>query len=179
MHRTGEFGSRAWRTAIGSALAVGCLLGATACAPEPGPTGVAGTGSEKSVDGAPGAGGAESGEESWPEREPEGGTPKHTEIPGSFPSDDFVAGPDATIDDVGERTSDSWFVVLRAETAADADARWQTVIDESGFTVADERATPDGGISARLANQGLIVDALTLPQPDGSVLLSYDIERAS
>ncbi|QBE47539.1 hypothetical protein [Leucobacter triazinivorans] len=178
MRRIGERGRSAQRTAIGAALAVGLLLSAAACAPEPGPTGVPGTGDDKSLDGAPGAGSAESGEESWPEREPEGGTPKHTEVPASFPSDDFITGPDATVDDVGERTPDSWFLVLRAETAEDADARWQTVIDASGFTVVDEHTTADGGVSARFTNERLIVDALTLPQPDGGVLLSYDIERA-
>ena len=131
-----------------------------------------------SAEGKPRAASDGQGEESWPEREPEGGTPKHTEIPSSFPSSDFVTGSGAVIDDVGERTGGSWFLVLRAENAREADARWQTVISSSGFTVAESRSTPEGGVSATLSNQRLVVDALTLPQSDGSVLLSYDIERA-
>ncbi|WP_449282246.1 hypothetical protein [Leucobacter sp.] len=136
-----------------------------------------GAGASASGEGKPRAASDATGEDSWPEREPEGGTPKHTEIPSSFPSGDFVIGSGAVIDDVGERASGGWFLVLRAADAREADTRWQTVISSNGFSVADSAATPEGGVSATLSNQRLVVDALTLPQSDGSVLLSYDIER--
>jgi len=164
-------------TQNGSASSAGAQSDSTADAG--GSTGTeGGAGASTSAEGKPRAASDGQGEESWPEREPEGGTPKHTEIPASFPSGDFVTGSGAVIDDVGERSSGSWFLVLRAADARAADAQWQTVIRSSGFTVADSAATPEGGVSARLSNQRLVVDALTLPQADGSVLLSYDIERA-
>lgn len=173
---------------IGAALTLGLalVLGLGACAPEPdgrsGPStaenGRAGS-SDLEAEGKADAenSGEGDGGTSWPEREPVGGAPKHTEVPPSFPATSFVIPPGAVIDDIGERSASAWYVVLRADDADDADARWQAVIGSSGLTVESSESTADGGLSAQLRSASLAVDALTLPQPDGSVLLSYDLER--
>ncbi|WP_162903700.1 hypothetical protein [Leucobacter sp. wl10] len=187
---TGERTARGASIGAALTLTTALALGLAGCAPDAGPGPANDSGSKTpsttkdpaadpdggskgsgAADGKPGA----SDEESWPERDPEGGTPKQTEIPPSFPSGSFAMPPGAVIDDAGERSSTRWFVVLRAGDAAAADAQWQAVIDANGFAVADTAETPEGGVSARLSSAGLTVDALTLPQPDGSVLLSYDL----
>ncbi|WP_156322532.1 hypothetical protein [Leucobacter musarum] len=119
------------------------------------------------------------GSGSWEETGiPGGGDGKSAVLPASFPSTQFVVPAGATVDDAGERSASAWFVVLRAPDRADADALWQSVISHSGFTVSASEESGDGGISAHLDGAGLSVDALLIPNDDGSVLLSYDLERA-
>ncbi|MFT4231383.1 MAG: hypothetical protein QM606_01205 [Leucobacter sp.] len=134
---------------------------------------------EGSASGSEGKPDAASDGGSWSEQDSEEDLPKTTQLPASFPGVDFVIPQGAVIDDVGERSGGGWFLVLRATSAEQADAQWRAVIDGSGFAVADEAKTPEGGVSARLTNGRLAVDALTLPQTGGGVLLSYDIAPAA
>lgn len=119
------------------------------------------------------------GSGSWEETGiPGGGEGKSAVLPASFPTTQFVVPAGATIDDAGERSASAWFVVLRAPNRAGADALWQSVISQSGFTVSASDESGDGGISAHLDGGGLSVEALLIPNADGSVLLSYDLEHA-
>ena len=100
---------------------------------------------------------------------------KHAELPADFPTKRFPLPDGAVIDDAGAR-DDGWFVVLRAKSAKEADTWWRRVIKAGKFTVehADES---DGDRSATLVKKSLTVDALTIAQGDGTVLLSYDIAK--
>lgn len=138
----------------------------SACAPEP-----------EDVAGAPDKGGeTQKGEESrsWQAEVPDEAELHNTELPSSFPSE-FVIPEGAVISDTGEREEGVWFLVLEADNASAASELWQRVIGDGGFTVSDEGETPEGGVSAMLSSASLEVQALTMPQPDGTVLLSYDI----
>ncbi|WP_053385890.1 hypothetical protein [Leucobacter japonicus] len=106
---------------------------------------------------------------------PGGGDGKSAELPASFPKTQFVVPAGATVDDAGERSASAWFVVLRAPNRTGADALWQGVITQSGFTVSTSEETGDDGISAHLDGAGLSVDALLIPNADGAVLLSYEL----
>lgn len=67
--------------------------------------------------------------------------------------------------------------MLSADSAAAAQTQWDAIISESSFEVVDPVETTEGGISATLRSVMLTVQAVTIPQDDGSVLLSYDIQR--
>lgn len=179
-------------TRVTAPIGVGLLLlGAlTACAPEPG---AGGSDAGSGTSGAPGTsetdapaqgsgqkgsadkGSGEQGSGSWPEDDAGMDAPKQTALPVSFPVDRFIIPKGAVIDDAGERSDGEWFVVLRAPDQPSADATWDAVLSASGFAVVDPETGEDGGVSAELTSQTLEVSALTLPQPDGTVLLSYDI----
>lgn len=167
------------------------LLGTlTACAPEPG---AGGSGSGSDASGVPGSsetdapaegtdtpgneekGSGDQGSGSWPESDSDMNAPKQTALPVGFPVDRFIIPEDSVIDDTGERSRDEWFVVLRAPDQQSANAIWEAVVSAGGFTVVDPVTGNDGGVSAELTSQTLEVSALTLPQADGAVLLSYDI----
>lgn len=159
--------------AIASALAIGLLVAPlAACAPEPG---AAQSQQEKTTDPSkkqePEGG-------SWPEKNPDEVYEKHTEIPADFPAE-FVVPQGADIDDAGARGGGVWYLVLRATDAADADALWNDVIAEGSFTASDELTTAEGGRAATLTGATLRITAMTLPQSDGSVLVSYDITRTA
>ncbi|MBK0418028.1 hypothetical protein JD276_03130 [Leucobacter sp. CSA1] len=171
MHRTsgggaaapGRRGARLAAAATGVALAL-CLA---ACAPEPG-----------DVAGAPDKGSeTPNGESSWGETGSEDLAPKQTEIPQSFPRDAFPIPEGAVVDDTGERSADQWFVVLRAADPADADALWSEIVAAGGFSVGDEQETVEGGRIATLESATLSVQAITIPQSDDSMLLSFDLSR--
>lgn len=164
-------GTRPVRPGLTMALAAALVLGFSGCAPEPADP--AGTGD---VAGQPTKGKGEGqSESSW--GQPTDGAPlpeKSTELPEGFPRDRFPIPVGAQIDDTGERP-DAWFLVLRAPDAAAAEAMWNEVIANGGFEVNESSDTPDGGRSASLVGGGLAVLALTIPQDDGTVLLSYDL----
>lgn len=147
-----------------AAVAAGALLlGLAGCAPEPG--------------GSPGTG-AEQGprEDSWADGDSAEQSGKSTEIPESFPEESFALPQDAVVDDVGEREEGgAWFVVLRAESADAADRLWAEVIADNDLVLSEETETSDGGVSAVLESRALVAAALSIPQEDGSVLLSYDL----
>lgn len=128
--------------------------------------------------GGKGGAGRNDGEERWTGGVPDEALEKTTELPASFPAASFVIPDGSVIDDAGERSATSWFVVLRAKDAAGASALWNAVVAGSGFTVTDAAETPEGGTSAVLTSAALSVSALTLPEADGSVLISYDVELA-
>lgn len=98
-----------------------------------------------------------------------------TTLPESFPSDAFVIPEGAKIYNTGERGTGQWFVVLQAVDATAATTLWDAIVSGSGFAIADEIETTEGGVSAVLSNATLSVQALTIPQEDGSVLLNYDL----
>lgn len=158
---------RTHRIAAPAAVAL-LLLGLVACAPED--TVVAGQGGK---DGSP-----TQSESSWAEPEDDvSAERRQTELPAGFPSGEFVLPESAVIYDAGEREDGSWFVVLSADDAAEATGLWDEVIASGGFSVSDAASTSEGGESATLTNATLAVLALTMPQSDGSVLLSYDLRR--
>lgn len=197
-------GPRRRAITAGTLLVGVALLGSlTACAPEPpasqsGSTGTsAGTQSptatssakpsakpsasagDSSAKPAPtddlaGKGGTTDGE-SWPEQDDPAAEQKTTALPASFPSDRFAVPAGAAVDDTGERSTTEWFLVLRAANQSDADQLWQSVISGSGFTATEITAGADGSQTATLTRAGLAAVAVTIPQSDGSVLLSYDL----
>lgn len=141
-------------------------LGIAGCAPEPGsdvppPEEIAGAGKEGLAEGEP-----------RPAPDPEA-FEKTTELPPGFPSDLFALPEGSTVDDVGERSSDSWFIVLRANSGSDADALWAAVIAQNGL-----QSTEDGGEGELIVLEGasLRVEALRVPDGDQE-LLSYDLTR--
>lgn len=156
---------------LAAATAVLALtLSAAACAPEP-------TDPENAGTEVHGKNPIESGEAEHPDP-PEEAFDKNVELPASFPAS-FPQPAGVTIDDTGEREPGTWFIVYLATDQAAADAAWQSVIDQGGFIVSDSTETPEGGVSATLANQDLAVTAVTMPDTagsrDGAVLLNYDI----
>lgn len=158
-------------TLLAAAVAPLLALGLAACAPEPGseipdkPGPTAGQGSEDGTD--------EGGE--GPAVSEDDPSLKSAELPKGFPSDDFPLPDDAVIDDAGARDPGSWFVVLRAPDAEAAQRLWLAVAKGGHFTGLDKNAEPDPEASATLRKLGFTVDALMIPQDDGSVLLSYDL----
>lgn len=178
----GRGNSRAQRALF--AVCAGALLALplTACAPEPGtdtgntiPESVAGIGGKEGAasDGKGGDG------ESWPERDTSAELPKSTTLPDSFPVEQFRLPDGVIVDDAGARSDTAWFVVLRAQDATVADALWNEIIARNGFTAAETTATAEGGVSAQLTGAGVSALGITIPQEDGQVLLSYDIELAA
>ena len=164
------------RAAAAGFLASALLLGVSACAPEPEGTGTTGQeAKERMVKEEEQGKGADTGSGSWPEKNPEDVSDKHVALPESFPGDAFIIPEGAKIDDTGERAEGQWFLVLRAADAAEADSLWDQVVSGSGFTVTEEAETAEGGRSATLTTPGFSIGALTFPQEDGTVLLSYDI----
>lgn len=162
--------ARAWRARSTRTLPVflvAGLLGASlaGCAPEP-----------DEVAGAPEKGSPAPEESSWSEPETEfDPNVKSTELPDGFPSAAFPLPEDATIDDAGARSEFEWYVVLRAANGTQADALWDRIIEDGAYAVDDESQNDDGGRSALLTNDELTVSATTIPEADGSVLLSYDL----
>ncbi|MGK0716226.1 hypothetical protein ACR5KS_09210 [Leucobacter sp. W1153] len=104
---------------------------------------------------------------------------KTTELPETFPSDQFPLPADAVIDDAGSRGESAWFVVLRAPDATQAAVFWSEIVALGGFTESDVSEVPEGGRAATLSSAVLSAVAITIPQEDGSVLLSFDITRAA
>ena len=174
-------------TAALALTAAGALVLA-GCAPEPdgkggGPSGAAAD-STSEASGSTQGGSAHAqadgsargnGEGSWGEAGEPSDAGKVTTLPESFPKDRFALPVGAQISDAGERSPTQWFVVLSAPDRAAADAEWERVIADNGFTVDETDASGDGGVTAHLTGPTLSVDALLIPDADGSVLLSYDI----
>ncbi|MGJ0204513.1 hypothetical protein [Leucobacter sp. gxy201] len=155
-----------YRSVAASLAAVLVAFSLAACAPEPGS---APDGSEFH-----GKNPIEQGEAEHPEP-PEEAFEKRTEIPESFPAA-FPLIDGLTVDDTGEREPGVWFIVFEARDQAGADAAWQAVIEQGGFTVGETADTTEGGIAATLTSAELSVIAVTMPEPDGGpVFLNYDI----
>lgn len=150
--------------AIGAAGAL--LLGAVGCAPEPGEE--AGSIDKETQAVSPET---EWGGQDVPEED------LQTLLPESFPGAAFVIPTGATIYNAGEKSPDAWFVVFSADSVAAAQLLWDSIVAESNFELADPVETTEGGTSATLHNAQLSVQAVTIPQPDGTVLLSYDVLR--
>lgn len=170
---------------FGACLAACLAFSLAACAPED--TEVAPTIPQDAA-GAPGADGKTSetgktGETSNTETEWGGqGVDDYvptTELPESFPTDRFTLPDDAHVLDAGERAVGQWFVVLHVESGEAADALWASLIEANSMTVSDEIETSEGGWAATLQSASLSVQALTIPQSDGSVQLNYDIARVA
>lgn len=100
-----------------------------------------------------------------------------TELPENFPHDAFVVPETAVVYNAGERedAAGMWFLVLQASDDETAAALWDEVNVANGFGVTNEVATSEGGISATLTSASAEVFVLTMPEPDGTVLLNYDI----
>lgn len=144
----------------------------SACAPEPENTDAA----------LPGTGGKgienQSNESSWGESSRDQ-YQYTTELPASFPTDLFKLPEQIQIVDTGERpeNANQWFLVLKVSDQATADTLWSQIVADNGFTVKDEVTTTEGGKAAVFENAAMSVNALTLPQKDGSVDLSFDLTR--
>ena len=154
------------KSALGAVAIVALVFGVVACAPEPGET--AGSVDKEKETTSPET---EWGGQNQPEEE------LQTTLPETFPVDSFVLPEGVTIYNTGERGTDQWFLVLRAADAATATALWDTIVTTNSFTVSDEVETTESGTSALLRSANLTVQALTIPQEDGSVLLNYDLAR--
>ena len=154
------------KSVLGTAISAALVLGVTACAPEPGEA--AGSIDKETQTTSPET---EWGGQDQPEEE------LQTTLPESFPTDVFVLPEGITIYNAGERGTGQWFLVLRAADAAAASALWDSIVSANGFTVSDEVETTEGGVSATLNSVTLTVQALTIPQKDGSVLVNYDLSR--
>lgn len=147
-------------------IALVCAL--TGCAPEPGEV----------------AGNTGKGEEVInPETEWGGHTVIEetpvTVLPDSFPSDRFALPTGAVIQNTGESSESSWFVVLVAEDRAAADALWQEMIDANGLLAVEESENEVGGNVATFEATGLEVFAMMIPAADGPVQLSYELRSWS
>lgn len=147
----------------------------TACAPEPVPSAPGESSGTSTSTPKPGDKKEPEGD-SWPEKNPDEVYEKHTEIPADFPAG-FAIPAGAEVDDTGSRGAGTWFLVLRATDAAAAATLWDSVIGSSGFAVSDEFETAEKGHAATLSAATLTASAMTIPQSDGSVLLSYDITQ--
>lgn len=143
-------------------------LGLSACAPELGDAAGLTDKNEESVN----------PETSWGDQD-QGEEEKIASLPESFPSEEFVLPEGVTIDNAGERGVDRWFVVLLAANPDDAEAIWDAVVQASNFAVVDEGETIEGGRFATLNGVTLSTQAVTIPQEDSSVLVTYDIVRWS
>ncbi|GAB2553102.1 hypothetical protein [Leucobacter ruminantium] len=158
------------RSAIprGLALAATLLLALplAACAPEP-DTSEAPTGSDTH-----GGNTLEEGESGHPEP-PAEATKKNTELPASFPKEEFALPDGAVIDDTGERGPDQWFVVLRADSEKRADALSEQV--SSLNHLQSEGVDEASGLTV-LTKPGLRVELLSLAE-GSSTLLSYELSR--
>lgn len=164
--RNGGAPARYRRIAGAAGAALILLWGLAACAPEP----VAGQGG-KDAD-------PSQGESSWSDPvEDFDAEQRQTELPADFPSAEFPLPEGVTIYDTGARDASAWFLVLSAADAAAAETLWGEVLGLGGFTPEEETATAEGGVAATLTNATLRVLAVTIPQEDGTVLLSYDISR--
>lgn len=160
---------RAFRASVAALMVGGLLSGVTACAPEPEDV-------PDEIAGEPSKGASENLRS---ESLPEDVSAKNTEIPDSFPTDAIQIPEDAVIDDVGERDESNWYLVLRAPDAAQADVLWDTFIEENSLAPSEEMETGEGGRSATLVTSSYVISALTLPDADGTILLSYDIALAT
>lgn len=165
-HRRTHLGRRGAAQVLALMAAGALALGAAGCAPEPGQE--AGSIDKETQTISPET---EWGGQDVPEED------LQTALPESFPHDAFAMPEGATIYNAGEKSADAWFVVLSADSAAAAQTQWDAIISESSFEVVDPVETTEGGISATLRSVMLTVQAVTIPQDDGSVLLSYDIQR--
>lgn len=149
---------------LGASLGALLAISLAACAPEPGTE--AGSTDKDSQTINP--------ETSWGD----GAVPDEgvqTELPESFPSDAFALPEGAVIENTGERGTGQWFLVLRADDEAEAERLWDAVIAQNGFTLEDSGEAVEGGRFGTLRSVSLTVQALTIPQQDGSVQLSYDL----
>lgn len=162
----GFLSQRRWSRVLVLCTAGALVLGAAGCAPEPGEE--AGSIDKETQTISPET---EWGGQDAPEEE------LQTSLPESFPNDAFVMPAEVSIYNAGEKSPDSWFVVLSAESSAVAQTLWDSIIAESSFGVVDQVETTEGGTSATLNNVLLTVQAVTIPQADGTVLLSYDVQR--
>lgn len=154
------------KSVLGAAVAAMIVLGTSACAPEPGEA--AGSIDKETQTTSPET---EWGGQDQPEEE------LQTTLPESFPTDVFVLPEGITIYNAGERGTGQWFLVLRAADSAAATALWDSIVTTNSFAVSDEVETTEGGISATLNSAALNVQALTIPQEDGSVLVNYELVR--
>ena len=102
---------------------------------------------------------------------------KSAELPEGFPVDEFRFPEDGIIDDAGQRGDRVWFLVLKAPDGETADAWWQSVIESNGFVVRDEEHDDEGSASAVFASDQVTATVLRIPEPEGSVLLSFDITQ--
>ncbi len=159
------FSPRTRRAATAALTALVLSLGAVSCAAESDDAG-----------GSPGKGSDSTSPETQWERESTTETLNHT-LPESFPSDLFALPSEATIYNTGERSDSEWFLVLKATDAEAARVIWDAIVQQNMFSVSDEATTSDGGVSATLTSESLAVQALTITDADGSVLLSYDLTR--
>lgn len=147
------------------AVAVTLVFGVAACAPEPGTEAGRTDKDTQTVNPE-----TSWGDQSTPDEEAQ------TELPKSFPGEQFIVPDEAVIENTGERGTGQWFLVLRASDGDEAQLWWNEIIDRSGFEVSEEAETPEGGMAAALELAGLSVQGVTIPQADGTVQLSYDLQ---
>ena len=147
-------------------LASSLLMGLSACAPEPGDETGRTDKDKETINPETEWGGQDLAEDDL-----------QTELPATFPVDAFVLPKNAVIYNTGERGQDQWFIVLQAVNEDDAKTLWDEIISTNAFEVVDTTKTTEDGMAATLNGVVLTVQALTIPQEDGSVQLSYDITR--
>lgn len=157
---------RTVKSVLATLAAATLVLSAVGCAPEPGDAAGQTDKDSQTIN---------------PETEWGGGTVIEeelvTDLPASFPSEQFALPDAAVIYNAGERGTDQWFVVFTANSADEADLLWNEIIEVNELQVSNEEQAVEGGTHATLMNSALEVDALTIPQEDGTVQMSYSIAR--
>lgn len=93
----------------------------------------------------------------------EGRVPVETEkshaLPSSFPVSDVPIPATAQIDNAGERSNGSWFVVLKYDSLADAKAGFDELATSGSFTIVSEDGS-DIDFSSTLEKDSLTVEVL-------------------
>jgi hypothetical protein len=155
-------------TLVTLAAAAALTLGLTGCAPEiSDAAGQTGKG-EETINPETEWGGRELSEE-----QPE------TTLPESFPIDRFAVPDGAVIENTGETSESSWFIVFRAPHLAAADELWFALIESNQLVATEEDTNEVDGYVATLEGAGLSIFAMTIPHEDGTVQLTYELQSWS
>ena len=149
---------------IGASLGALLVISLAACAPEPGTEAGSTDKDSQTVNPETNLGDGAVPDEAF-----------QTELPESFPREAFALPDGAVIENTGERGTGKWFLVLRASDEPEAERLWDAVIAQNDFTLEDSGEAVEGGRYGTLSSASLTVQALTIPQQDGSVQLSYDL----
>lgn len=99
---------------------------------------------------------------------------KTTDLPGSFPAAEIPLPENISIDNVGERSDGSWFLVLRSDTMNAAESQIAFLTREGKFTVNDRSPLTSEGFERTLTNDRASVHAYGYVDDVGPVV-SLDI----
>ena len=101
---------------------------------------------------------------------------KVTKLPASFPVSDVPLPGGAVIDDAGERSRGSWFVVIRYDSLDDAHASVSQIAQQGGLSVVSSDDSTDQLIQV-LESDVARVEAFAYSS-NGKVLLNLDVSTS-